>query len=193
MYEASINQASASVVKEGSKNAFTKEDSTSLILDNEVCYSLALNEINNNDEPSDLFRIYLQGINPEHNKQRHLAQIVAMKGKTQFIKPLIETWSECFKVKDNFMDFDNTPLLWAIANAKNIFASELLNKVQDLDINLKSELFGTNALHIAVAKDYEDMDSNEKVVGIPNHQLVDELISKGANPNIKTKDGIYSA
>ena len=192
IYEASANQASASIVKEGLKETLTRGGSSSPKLDEKACYALALEEIDGNDQPSEHFWAYLRGVNSEDNQQRHLAQVVAMRGKIPFIKPLIEFWPECFKVKDNFMDFDNTPLLWAIANAKNEFASQLLSKVEDLDINFKSERFCNTALHIAVAKDYGDIDSDSHKVGIPNHQLVGELISKGANPNIKTQDG-YSA
>jgi len=112
-----------------------------------------------------------------------------MMGKTQFIDPLILEWPECFKVKDNFLYFDNTPLLWAIANARNKFASELLDKNIDLDINFKSNSFNNTALHLAVAKGYTDLDSNRDEVGVTNSALVKKLIDKGANPNIKTQDG----
>jgi ankyrin repeat protein len=87
------------------------------------------------------------------------------------------------------MNFDNTPLLWAIANAKNKFASELLDKNIDLDINFKSNRFNNTALHLAVAKGYTNLDSDGKEVGVTNSALVKKLIAKGANPNIKTQDG----
>jgi ankyrin repeat protein len=157
--------------------------------DSNTCYQLALNEIKNNKIPSSDFSTYLRQINTTDSKQRHLALFVAMYGKTQFIDPLINNLQGCFKVKDNAYNIDNTPLMWAIANANNQFAFELLSKQIDLDINFKSERFGTNALHIAIAKDYTNQDSDRKTVGVANHILVEKLITKGANPNIKTSDG----
>ena len=154
-----------------------------------TCYQLALKEIASYESPSSSFSFYLQQINTTDSQQRHLALFVAMYGKTQFIDPLIKNLQGCFKVKDNAYNIDNTPLMWAIANANNQFAFELLDKQIDLDINFKSMHFGTNALHIAIAKDYTNQDSDRKTVGVANHILVEKLITKGANPNIKTSDG----
>lgn len=169
--------------------SFKRPDNPEESRDSQTYYQLAFDEIKYYQAPSSNFSSYLQLINTADNQRRHLALFVAMLGKIQFIDPLIKIWQGCFKVKDNAYKIDNTPLIWAIANAQNLFACELLSKQIDVDINFKSERFGNNALHIAIAKDYIDQDSNKNIVEVPNYILVDRLIKKGANPNIKARNG----
>jgi len=172
--------------------------------DPNTCYQLALDEIKNNPNPGELFEMYLEAIKKDsskltdENSVRNLSHFAAMTGKSSFIAPLIKHLPDSFSVKDhNEINADNNPLMWSIANAKNQFAFDLLTQTQapkvDIDINNISEQYGTNALHWAVAKDYDDKDSQGNQVGIANHQLVKELIDCDADPNIQTTKSGLSA
>ena len=196
IHESSTPEAQASKTRAKEASNKTETDKSTPILQDKSdalgFYHLCFEEINKNDKPSDNFSNYFLKSMPADNGQRDLALFVAMMGKTNFIVPMIGIWPKCFTVKDNFLQYDNTPLMWAIANAKNEFANTLLNSVNEsrtqLDINFISSRFKNTALHIAIAKDYKNEDSDGSFVSIPNHILVKTLIAKGANPNIPTKN-----
>jgi len=90
--------------------------------------------------------------------------------------------------------FQNTPLIWAIANANNKAALEFLKFAEakniDFGINQQSYL-GDTALHLATAKDYIDKSFHLDAVE-SNLNIVKELIRLGANPNIIDNNG-YTA
>ncbi|MBM3590812.1 MAG: ankyrin repeat domain-containing protein, partial [Alphaproteobacteria bacterium] len=172
--------------------------------DPNTCYQLALDEIKNNPNPGELFEMYLEAIKKDsskltdENSVRNLSHFAAMTGKSSFIAPLIKHLPDSFSVKDhNEINADNTPLMLSIANDKNQFAFDLLTQTQapkvDIDINHIFEQYGINALHLAVAKDYDDKDSQSNQVGIANHQLVKKLIDCDADPNIQTTKSGLSA
>ncbi|CCB91764.1 putative uncharacterized protein [Waddlia chondrophila 2032/99] len=95
---------------------------------------------------------------------------------------------------DNGIDFniqdrwDNTALIWAIANGNNSMASEILNYPQNLDL----KGLGNSALHLAIAKGYKNRTRDGKPLTISNLQLVQKLVDKGADPNLRNKNG-YTA
>ena len=112
----------------------------------------------------------------------------ALCGRSEFIDILYKA-GEDFSQKDPVF-LDNTALIWAIANAHNKFAIDLLELARKKgDVNLAidhiSEL-STTALHLAVAKGY---DSNGRDIEVPNHVLVYQLINLGADPNILSNFG----
>lgn len=122
-------------------------------------------------------------------ENRGLIMEAALHGKPKFI-PLLKEVGENFAKKDPY--FDNTPLIWAIANANNQFAYDLI-ELGKADQNVALEVDhvsqpGTTALHLAAAKGYLTRDSRGKEVGKTNLELVQKLIEIGADPNITTSD-----
>ncbi len=124
-------------------------------------------------------------INNQDPSFRHFIINAALVGNSDVIKPLYEA-GEDFSAIDLY--FDNTALTWAIANANNQFAYDLLEFAQKnadatIAINHKTEGYNT-ALHLAVAKGYLDKDSDNRNVGKSNLELVRNLLKCGADPNI---------
>lgn len=89
----------------------------------------------------------------------------------------------------------NTPLMWAIANAKNGFADTLIEYGPGYDyIDMISHVknadedrfagFGTAAIHIAVGKGYVDISKDGDLLPVTNLQLVTKMIDKGCQVNI---------
>ncbi|CDZ75917.1 ankyrin repeat protein [Legionella massiliensis] len=89
----------------------------------------------------------------------------------------------------DFTFFDNTILMWLVANACNDSALALLEVVKAkpyckemLDaISLK----GTSAIHLVVGKGYRDIRSDKEKLGVSNLALLKEMIALGADINIK--------
>ena len=85
----------------------------------------------------------------------------------------------------------NTPLHWAIANAKNEFAYDVIQRGRGNSyLNIISrvdgarENYGTAPIHLAIAKGYEDYDFDKNRLTRTNHQLVVAMINKGCDVNI---------
>tara|TARA_Y100000389_G_C17471336_1_gene531497 strand:- start:18761 stop:21592 length:2832 start_codon:yes stop_codon:yes gene_type:complete len=148
------------------------------------------------EQPTTEFSEYLRILAPNDTieSERSLAHFAAMKGKKSFIDSLLTDLPSSFRAKEEYTD--NTPLMWAIANANNEFAFDLLEKVSNkdlisfIDIDHISLKFSNTALHLAVAKGYENMDSYSKPTIRPNSELVSKLIDCGSNPNILTNTGL---
>lgn len=94
-------------------------------------------------------------------------------------------------------EYGNTPLLFLIANAYNTEAEYLLVLADKypqniLDVNVRSTLFGTSALHLVVAKGYRDRSFHNESLTVSNLALAEKLIQHGANVNlsIEKKDDI---
>ena len=91
----------------------------------------------------------------------------------------------------------NTPLHWAIGNANNEIANVLIESGQGHDYidivahpdNPANEGFGTAALHLAVAKGYRDFSCDKQPLTISNLQLVENMIRKGCQVDIRDKNG----
>jgi hypothetical protein len=83
----------------------------------------------------------------------------------------------------------NTPLIWAICNANNEMALEMLNYPQNL--NLQSKYLGRNntALHIAVVKGYREKSAQGQILSVSNPQLIKRMVELGANVAIQNSDG----
>jgi ankyrin repeat protein len=85
--------------------------------------------------------------------------------------------------------FGNTPLIWAIANANNEMALEIILKAkQDLDIRDSGR--GNSALVLAIAKGYTTHDGDGAALNVTNFQLVEALLARGANPNLKDRNDL---
>jgi ankyrin repeat protein len=82
----------------------------------------------------------------------------------------------------------NTALLWAIANANNEMAMEIMKFPQNFD--LSDHQRQNSALHLAIAKGYTTHSADGKKLHFSNLELVSALLSKGTNPNIKARNGI---
>lgn len=102
---------------------------------------------------------------------------------------------ECLEIIANYgIDFNtrdiygNTPLLWAIANAKNTMALEIIKYDQNFNIMGKG-LFENAPLHLAVVKGYTTEDKNGKTLNVTNLMIVEKLLEKKANPNLKNHLG----
>ncbi|GDX35869.1 hypothetical protein LBMAG18_03800 [Alphaproteobacteria bacterium] len=163
-------------------------------IDPEICYQLALEEIVNNDQPSEIFTTYLNVIKKQDSKkpqERTLAHIVAIYGKEKFLEPILEILPTSFGEKDRIGD---TPLISAISKAKNKFAQTLLENMNKygnigiLNIDYISNN-GNNAIHLACI-DSHKKDSSKGLDEISNAKLVKKLIDVGADPNIISALGL---
>lgn len=81
--------------------------------------------------------------------------------------------------------FKNTPLIWAICNAKNEMAMELLKYDQNIDIKGN----GNTALHLAIVKGYKNITADGDPLTVSNLTIVKRLIEKKANLEIKNNEG----
>jgi ankyrin repeat protein len=104
---------------------------------------------------------------------------------SEFVQILADRKAD-FNVKDQSFAIGNTPLLWAIANANNEMAFELIKHMT----HFEDMGFGNTALILAIAKGYTDQDSDGKLLTVSNAQLVAALLKKGANPNQPSKAGM---
>lgn len=91
-------------------------------------------------------------------------------------------------------DNNNTPLHWAIANANNEIAKEMIKLgplkkstgVFWLDTQCSR---GNTPLHLAVGKGYIDFSRDGEPLTISNYELTQEMLKRGANPNIRNFKG----
>jgi ankyrin repeat protein len=113
--------------------------------------------------------------------------LLAQWGKpVQFLKILEESGAD-FSVRDKTL-WKNTALLWAIANAKNEIALELIVSYHDRqNLNAADQYKGDTPLILAVAKGYKDKSRDEDKLTVSNLLLVQRLLEYGADPNIANK------
>ena len=85
--------------------------------------------------------------------------------------------------------FGNTPLVWAIANARNTTAMKMLHVVQakkiPLQLNLLDKDGQKTVLHLILAKGYRKTDSAKNPLLYSNLQLAEEVIKMGADVNVQ--------
>jgi|GEM_PF-2131158 len=87
--------------------------------------------------------------------------------------------------------YGNTPLLWAVANASNEMAREILLHLppsQAGSLN-KQCREGNSALHLIVGKGYTTEDSEKVPVAYSNLELLKLAIKQGVNVNLPNKQG----
>ncbi len=110
---------------------------------------------------------------------------IAKHGKPlEFVK-ILNKHKIDFNLQDNW---ENTALLWAIANGNNAMANEIL----DYDQNLNLKGLGNTALHLAVAKGYKITTIDGQQLSISNFQLIEKMLKLGADPNLINNLGYTS-
>lgn len=85
----------------------------------------------------------------------------------------------------------NTPLHWAVANASNNVASEILYWLpkQHPSLDIISTTYGNTALHLAVGKNYKNVSKQREPLAFLNYELAEQMLKRGANPNIPDRLG----
>lgn len=78
--------------------------------------------------------------------------------------------------------FGNTALIWAIANANNEMALKIIQKGRQ---NVDLHSMGNTALTLAISKGYTTHSCDGKELKVSNLQLVQALLDKKADPNLK--------
>ncbi len=85
----------------------------------------------------------------------------------------------------------DTPLMWAIANAKNGMAGEILRKLPSSQVSsLNKQCTDRNtALHLLIAKGYTTRSADGQLLPCTNFDLLKLAVEKGANVNLADKKG----
>lgn len=86
--------------------------------------------------------------------------------------------------------YGNTALIWAIANAHNEMALELIKYGNPQNFDIQDYDRGNTALLLAVAKGYTTDSFEGQILKVSNLQVVNALLAAGANPNLKDKKGM---
>lgn len=84
--------------------------------------------------------------------------------------------------------FGNTPLMWAIANANNGAALMIIKNADSGALNVQCKQQNT-ALHLAVGKGYTTHSRDGAQLPCSNLQLIDIMILKNVNVNLRNKEG----
>ena len=83
----------------------------------------------------------------------------------------------------------NTPLIWAIANANNETAMDILQKGGGCHLDIQSKTGRNSALHLAVGKGYKDRSRDGQLLKYTNLELVEALIFQKCDVNLQNVDG----
>jgi ankyrin repeat protein len=114
-------------------------------------------------------------------KESTILHLLAKIGPAPFVLIFKEYGADFTCVdKDSF---NNTALHWAIANANNAVALEIIHHAPVHTFNMQCE-FGNTPLHLAIAKGYTDLNADGKKVKYPNFELTKALVEKGARIDI---------
>lgn len=92
-----------------------------------------------------------------------------------------------FNTRD--MRWQNTLLLWLVANAKNEHALELLDAVKSKlyckEMLDAVSMHGTAAIHVIVGKGYRNLSADKEVLSVSNLDLLKKIIELGVDINIQ--------
>lgn len=80
----------------------------------------------------------------------------------------------------------NTALIWAIANANNETAMDIIQKGRGAHLDLQSQE-GNTALHLAVAKGYKKHSRDGQILKYSNLELIEALVAHHCNVNLLNK------
>ncbi len=112
--------------------------------------------------------------------------IAKLDRPVEFVKILKDQGID-FSKKDRF---GNTALMWAIANANNTMAKEIIELGGVAVINEQDDRLSKSApLHLLIVKGYKDKSCDGETLEYSNAYLVKLLIDKGADVNICNGDG----
>ncbi len=107
----------------------------------------------------------------------------------EFVRILAQNGID-FGVQDVYR---NTALMWAIANAQNGMAKEILSNLpssQKDSLNAQSSIYQNNsALHLLVAKGYTSTSVGRQTLACSNFELIQKVVALGANVNIADDNG----
>lgn len=123
---------------------------------------------------------------PEQSTIFH--DLAKRKYPLQFVEILVKNGID-FSIKDS--SFDNTPLIWAIANGNNEMAKEILSKMpesQKKSLNIPS-IRNNTALHLIIGKGYTTETTSRELLSVSNARLLALAISAGADVNVVNKQG----
>jgi len=107
----------------------------------------------------------------------------------EFVKILAENGAD-FGIQDAWGD---TPLMWAIANANNGMAKEILRQLPPSQrSSLDKQCVGNknSALHLVIGKGYTTRSLSGQYLSCSNDHLMGELIRLGADVNLQNKHGM---
>lgn len=100
---------------------------------------------------------------------------------------VLEEHASLLGVREKF--FGNTPLIWAIANANNTYAMEMIRRMEKADLDLQdTTIYNNTALHLAVGKGYGARSVHKQKLAFSNAQLVQEMIRWGADVNLCNRE-----
>jgi ankyrin repeat protein len=145
--------------------------------------------LNQENEKIKALTIKLLDINYSYNEGETLLHILAKTGNSTQVIHLLMGCGADFKKQDSW---GNTPLMWAIANANNTTAMEIIEQAGTPEVfNIQDTLSKHNntALHLAIAKGYKTLSFNREKLNYSNHQLVDWMVKLGADVNIPNYQG----
>lgn len=107
---------------------------------------------------------------------------IAQRGKSLEFVEILKNHGVDFAWQDSW---GNTALIWAIANAKNTAAIEIIRQSQGQGINIQDDWGHENtALHLAIAKGYKTVSADGEPLNHSNFEVVKALIQAGADVNL---------
>ncbi len=110
-------------------------------------------------------------------------QLAKYGAPLQFVDVLFRNGADN-NVQDGYGD---TPLMWAVANAENGMAREILRKLPSSQVNsLNKQCIDVHntALHILIAKGYTHISFHGEALACSNFELLQLAVSLGANINL---------
>jgi len=125
---------------------------------------------------------YMYGISNNGTILHYLAKI----GRPLALIPILARYNIDFSIQDT--SFNNTALIWAIANAHNDMAMEIIKFSSADSLNCQSKHKNT-ALHLIVGKGYDACNADGRALRYPNYTLLMSIIERGANVNAQDQNG----
>lgn len=147
-----------------------------------------LNTVFKNENKDDFIKLIEEiGINTEI-RPITIPIYLAQKGKPLSFVEILNEQGADFSKQDTI--FGNTPIMWAIANAKNSMAIELIKFCNRTILDIPDNLTHKNVpLHLAIGKGYTTISADGQPVEYSNFEVVKALVDAGANVNLANNDG----
>ena len=110
-----------------------------------------------------------------------LFHMLAGKGPSQFVS-IFKDFGVDFAIRDEGL-FKNTALHYAIANARNATALEIIRLAPAETLDIQCTM-GNTPLHLTIAKGYTNQSYDKQIIEYPNFELTKSLIARGAKIDI---------